>query len=151
MSWVITAIAGATVTELAILGTVVASTAVGARGQYIGGKVQEQEMKRQAEQEKLAAQSQELQRRQDLNRALAANIVGFGQMGIAGEGTPASIALESAKQASTSDSAIGLSAKLRQAQLIRQGKNAKTMGTYGAASTLLQGASQAAMLGSGGE
>ena len=140
MSFVITAIA-----------LTATATAVSARGQYVAGKVQEQEMKRQAEQEKLAAQSQELQRRQDLNRALAANIVGFGQMGIAGEGTPASIALDSAKQASVSESAIGLSAKLRQAQLIRQGKNAKTMGAYGAASTLLQGASQAAMLGSGGE
>tara|TARA_R110000868_G_scaffold62726_9_gene189453 strand:+ start:575 stop:1024 length:450 start_codon:yes stop_codon:yes gene_type:complete len=136
MSWVI----------VAIVTTAVASTSVSARGQYVAGKIQKQEMKRQAEQEKLAAQSQELQRRQDLNQALAANIVGFGQMGIAGEGTPASIALEGAKQASTSESALGLSAKLRQAQLIRQGKNAKTMGAYGAASTILQGASQLASL-----
>lgn len=139
MSWVITAIALTATTA-----------AVSARGQYVAGKTQQQELKRQAEQEKLAAQSRELDRRQQLNQALAANVVGFGQSGMAGEGTPASIALESAKQASTSESALSLSDKLRQAQMIRQGKNAKTMGTYGAASTLLQGASQAAALGSGG-
>tara|TARA_R110000803_G_scaffold1977_2_gene6492 strand:+ start:2241 stop:2684 length:444 start_codon:yes stop_codon:yes gene_type:complete len=138
MTWVITA---------AVIATSVVSTGVAARGQYVAGKVQEQEMKRQAEQEKLAAQSQELSRRQQLNDALAANAVSFGQMGISAEGTPASMSLEGAKQASVSESAIGLSAKLRQAQLIRQGKNAKTMGGYQAASTTLQGITDTIGLG----
>ena len=140
MSWLITAMA---VTATA--------TAVSARGQYISGRIQEDELKRQAEQEKLAAQSRELQRRQELNRALAANVVGFGQMGIAGEGTPASIALASAEQAGISEGALSLTEKLRQAQLRRQGSAAGQIGKLQAASTLLQGGAQIASLGSGAQ
>jgi hypothetical protein len=69
-----------------------------ARGQYVAGKTQEIELKRQAEEERLAAQSRELQRREELNRALAANVVGQAMSGISGEGTPASIALASAER-----------------------------------------------------
>ena len=119
---------------------------VSARASYIAGRVQEDEYKRQAEQEKLAAQSRELQRRQELNRALAANVVGFGQMGIAGEGTPASIALESAKQAGISEGAISLTEKLRQAQLRRQGSEAARTGKLQSASTLLQTGTQVAQM-----
>jgi hypothetical protein len=133
MSWVITALA-------------VSSAAISARSSYISGRVQEDELKRQAEQEKLAAQSRELQRRQELNRALAANMVGMGQSGLAGEGTPASIALSSAKQVGISEGAISLTEKLRQAQLRRQGSMAAQTGKLQAASTLLQAGAQAAQL-----
>jgi hypothetical protein len=133
MSWVITALA-------------VTSAAVSARSSYISGRVQEDELKRQAEQEKLAAQSRELQRRQELNRALAANMVGMGQSGLAGEGTPESIALASAKQVGISEGAISLTDKLRQAQLRRQGSEAARTGKLQAASTLLQAGTQAAQL-----
>jgi hypothetical protein len=136
MSWLITAIA------VSAAGGITA-----ARGQYIAGRVQEDQLRRQAEEEKLAAQSRELQRRQELNRALAANVVGFGQMGISGEGTPASIALESAKQAGISEGAISLTEKLRQAQLKRSGKEAARAGTLQSASTLLQTAANVAQLG----
>ena len=129
MSWLITAMA---VTATA--------TAVSARGQYISGRIQEDELKRQAEQEKLAAQSRELQRRQELNRALAANVVGMGQSGLAGEGTPASIALSGAKQVGISEGAISLTDKLRQAQLKRQGSAAGQIGALQSAATLLKGA-----------
>ena len=122
------------------------SGGVSARASYVAGRVQEDEFKRQAEQEKVAAQSRELQRRQELNRALAANVVGFGQMGIAGEGTPASIALESAKQAGISEGAISLTDKLRQAQLRRQGSEAARAGKLQAASTLLQTGTQMAQM-----
>jgi len=125
MSWVITALA-------------VTSAAVSARSSYISGRVQEDELKRQAEQEKVAAQSRELQRRQELNRALAANMVGMGQSGLAGEGTPASIALASAKQVGISEGAISLTDKLRQAQMRRAGSQAAQTGKLQAASTLLQ-------------
>jgi hypothetical protein len=125
MSWVITALA-------------VTSAAVSARASYVSGRVQEDELKRQAEQEKVAAQSRELQRRQELNRALAANVVGQGQMGIAGEGTPASIALASAQQAGISEGAMSLTEKLRQAQLRRSGSAAAQTGKLQAASTLLK-------------
>jgi hypothetical protein len=134
MSWVITALA-------------VTSAAVSARASYVSGRVQEDELKRQAEQEKLAAQSRELQRRQELNRALAANVVGFGQMGIAGEGTPASIALASAEQAGISEGALSLTEKLRQAQLRRQGSAASQIGKLQAASTLLQAGVKSAEAG----
>jgi hypothetical protein len=127
-------------TIFAILSAV--SGGVSARASYISGRVQEDELKRQAEQEKVAAQSRELQRRQELNRALAANVVGFGQMGIAGEGTPASIALASAEQAGISEGALSLTEKLRQAQLRRQASAAGQIGALQSASTLLQGGAQ---------
>lgn len=123
-------------TIFAILSAV--SGGVSARASYVSGRVQEDELKRQAEQEKVAAQSRELQRRQELNRALAANVVAQGQMGIAGEGTPASIALASAQQAGISEGALSLTEKLRQAQLRRQGSEAARTGKLQAASTLLQ-------------
>jgi len=129
-------------TIFAILSAV--SGGVSARASYVAGRVQEDELKRQAEQEKLAAQSRELQRRQELNRALAANMVGMGQSGLAGEGTPASIALASAKQVGISEGAISLTDKLRQAQLRRQGANAASAGRLQAASTLLQTGTQVA-------
>jgi hypothetical protein len=138
MSWVITAL-------------VVSSAAVSARSSYIAGRVQENELKRQAEQEKLAAQSLELQRRQELNRALAANMVGMGQSGLAGEGTPASIALAGAKQVGISEGAISLTEKLRQAQLRRQGSMAAQTGKLQAASTLLQAGADVAQLKFGGQ
>ena len=133
MSWVITAIA---VTATA--------GAVSARGQYIAGKTQEIELKRQAEEERISAQSRELQRREELNRALAANVVGQAMSGIAGEGTPASIALASAERASLSEATIGLSEKLKQAQLRRQATSARQVGKMQAASTLLQTGTQIA-------
>jgi len=136
MSWLVTAIALTATTA-----------AVSARGQYISGRVQEDQLKRQAEQEKLAAQSRELQRRQELNRALSANVVGLGQSGISGEGTPASIALSGAKQAAISEGAISLADRLREAQLRRAGSEAARTGALQAGSTLLQAGAQMASLG----
>jgi hypothetical protein len=138
MSWVITAIA---VTATA--------GAVSARGQYVAGKTQQIELQRQAEEERMAAQSRELQRREELNRALASNVVGQAMSGISGEGTPASIALASAERASLSEGTIGLSEKLKQAQLRRQAGYAKQAGYLQATSTLLKTGAQAASLASG--
>lgn len=137
MSWVITAIA---VTATA--------GAVSARGQYVAGKTQEIELNRQAEEERLAAQGRELQRREQLNKALAANVVGQAMSGISGEGTPASLALASAKKAGLSEATISLSDKLKQAALRRQAKSAKKAGYLQATSTLLQTGAQVASLGS---
>ena len=138
MSWVITAIA-----------LTATAGAVSARGQYVAGKTQEIELKRQAEEERMAAQSRELQRREELNRALASNVVGQAMSGISGEGTPASIALASAERASLSEGTIGLSEKLKQAQLRRQAKSAKQTGYLAATSTLLKTGAEAASLASG--
>ena len=168
MAWIITAIAaagsavgagtaaaasalgvstGAFVAGSALAGT----TALSARGQYVAGKTQELELKRQAEEERLAAQSRELQRREQLNRALATNVVGQAMSGISGEGTPASIALASAKKAGLSEATIGLSEKLKQAQLRRQAGYARQAGKLQSASTLLSGVVQGASLTSGGK
>ena len=138
MSWIITAVA--------LMAT---GTAVSARGQYVAGKTQEIELNRQAEEERLGAQSRELQRREELNRALAANVVGQSMSGISGEGTPASIALASAKKAGLSEATIGLSEKLKQAQLRRQGQSARQAGYLAATSTLLKGGSQIAQIKAG--
>ena len=144
-------VAGVSTAVLAGIGATVAGTAaLSARGQYVTGKTQEIELNRQAEEERIAAQSRELQRREELNRALAANVVGQSMSGISGEGTPASIALESAKKAGLSESTIGLSSTLKKAQLRRQGKSARQAAGLQSASTLLSGATKVAQLTSGG-
>ena len=124
-----------------------AGTATGAYGQVQAGKAQEIQLKEQAKQEELAAESQELQRRQELNRALAANVAALSTAGISGEGTPASLALASAEQVGLSEATIDLSEKLRRASLERQAQTAKGTAYIGAASTLLSGGAKAASLG----
>lgn len=123
------------------------SGAFGAYGQVQAGKAQKVALKEQAKQEELAAESQELARRQELNRALAANVAALSTAGISGEGTPASLALESAKQAGLSEMTIDLSEKLRRASLERQAKAATQTAGLAAASTLLSGTERAAELG----
>ena len=134
MSWVIVA-----VTTLAV------GTGTSVYGQIQSGKAQQESLERQAEEEKIAAENRELQRKQELNRVLAANNVSASMSGITGEGTPASIALESAKQIGASEGMINLSDKLKRAQLRRQGAMARGTAGIQAASTLLSGASQVAM------
>ena len=124
----------------------VAATAVTVYGQIEAGKAQESAMKAKAENERIAAESRELERQQKLNAALAANAVGMGMSGIKAEGTPASIALESAENISLSEGMTKLSDRLAQAQLIRQGANARKSSQYAAAGTLLSGASDAAKI-----
>jgi hypothetical protein len=120
-----------------------ASTAVSAYGQYQTGKAQQEALERQAEEEKLRAKTEELARREELNRTLAANQVAMATSGISGM-TPESIALESARKVSESESVIALSESLKQRQLKRQGEAARYAGTIGAASTILSGAESAA-------
>ena len=128
----------------AIVASLIAvSTAVNVYGQIEAGKAQESALKQQAEQERLAAESRELERQQQLNAALAANVVGMGVSGIKAEGTPSSIALESAKNVSLSEGMTKLSDRLQQAQLRRQGANARSASQLAAAGTLLSGAAEA--------
>jgi len=135
MVWVI----AATATELLIAAAAVGTT-VSAVGTVQAGKAQESALKAQAEQERIAAESRELERQQKLNAALAANAVGMGMSGIKAEGTPSSIALESAKNVGLSEGMMKLSDRLAQAQLRRQGANARSGANMAAAGTLLQGA-----------
>ena len=135
MVWVI----AATATELLIAAAAVGTT-VSAVGTVQAGKAQESALKAQAEQERIAAEGRELERQQKLNAALAANAVGMGVSGIKAEGTPSSIALESAKNVGLSEGMMKLSDRLAQAQLRRQGANARSGANMAAAGTLLQGA-----------
>ncbi len=113
-----------------------------AYGQYQTGKMQEESMKRQAEQERLRAQTEELARREELNAAIAANQVAMAMSGISGA-TPESVSLESARKTTTSEAAISLSEKLKQRQLIREGEAAAYAGRMGAVGTLLESAYEA--------
>ena len=122
-----------------VVAAIAASTAFSVYGQIETGKAQQEEFDRQAEEEKIAAEGRELQRKQELNRVLAANAVSQSMSGITGEGTPASIALESAKQIGSSEGMINLSEKLQRAQLRRQGANARSTANIQATSTLLKG------------
>jgi len=116
-----------------------AGTAVSVYGQVEAGKAQQESLERQAEEEKLAAEARELQRRQELNKVLAANAVSMAAGGVSGV-TPESIALESAKQVSASEGMLAVSDKLKQAQLRRQGAMARSTANIGATSTLLSSA-----------
>ncbi len=123
-----------------------ASAGVQAYGQIQAGKAQEAELKRQAEERRIQAQGEELERQEALGRALAANAVAAGMSGIQMEGTPASIALETAETASLAGGMANLSARLEQAQLRRQAKSARVASQYQAAGTLLQGAGDVAQI-----
>ena len=115
------------------------STAVGAYGQVQAGKAAEDAAKEQARQMKIQAESEELARREELNRQQAAAVAAMAASGIAAEGTQASIALEGAKTRGQSEGMISLSGKLARARTIREGKAAKAGAYMGAASTLLKG------------
>jgi hypothetical protein len=136
MTWLITATVAVGV-----------GTAVNVYGQVQAGKAQQIALEEQARQEKIAAESRELERQQQLSKALAANVVGLAAGNLGMEGTPASIALESAKDIGMSESMLKMSDRLAQAQLKRQGKNARSASKLQAAGTLLSGASQTAQLG----
>ena len=116
----------------------VAGTVTSVYGTVQAGKAQQDAFREQAEQEKIAAEGRELQRKQELNKVLAANAVSASMSGVTGEGTPASIALSSAKQVGSSEGMIGLSEKLKRAQLRRQGDNARATANISATSTLLK-------------
>ena len=104
------------------------------------GKAAEEAAERRAEEERIAAQAEELKRREELNRVLASNILSQATSGIATEGTPASLALEQAKTIGESEGVLALSQRLRERNLLMEGRTAKSMANMQAASTLLQGA-----------
>lgn len=121
-------------------------TAVSVYGQVQAGKAQEDALKEKARQEKIAAEGRELERQQQLSKALAANTVGLAAGNVGMEGTPASIALESAKNIGMSEGMLKMSDRLAQAQLKRQAKNARSTANLQATSTLLSGGVETAKL-----
>ncbi len=123
--------------EAILIAAVVASGITSAAATRSAGKAQEDELQRQAEQERIAAEGRELQRREELNKALAARQMALADSGIAGEGTPQSIALSAAEKIGMGEGLETLSSQLKQAQMRRAGKNARLTGNIQAASTLL--------------
>ena len=122
-----------------VVAALAASTAVSVYGQVESGKAQQESLERQAEEEKIAAEGRELQRKQELNKVLAANAVSQSMSGITGEGTPTSISLGSSKKIGSSESMFELQKNLTIAQRKRQGKNARSIANISATSTLLKG------------
>ena len=116
-----------------------ASTALGVYGQVQAGKAAEDAAKEQARQMKIQAESEELARREELNRQQAAAVAALAASGIGAEGTQASIALEGTKTRGQSEGIIGLSERLAQSETERRGKVAKQASYIGAASTALKG------------
>jgi len=127
MSYVIAAIA--------ITGQVVSTFAT-----VEAGKAAEEAAERRAEEERIAAQAEELKRREELNRVLASNILSQATSGIATEGTPASLALEQAKTIGESEGVLALSQRLRERNLLMEGRTARSMANLQAAGSLMKAA-----------
>lgn len=123
MSWVITA--------------VVASTATSVYTSSVSAKAQQAQIQDQMKQEELAAKSEELARREELNAALAANAIDVSQSGV-DAATFASLSLNSARQAGLAEGQEELSFRLRQAALQRKSKNVGAIRDAQIASSLLQ-------------
>jgi hypothetical protein len=138
------------VIEAILIAAVIGSGVTSAAATKRAGYEQEEQLRQQAEQERIAAEARELQRREELNRVLAARQMALASSGIAGEGTPQSIALSAAKKIGMGEGLESLTSELKQAQLKRAGRNARVSGNIQAGSTLLNTAMSAAALGSAG-
>lgn len=119
-----------------------------AYSQQQAAKQQQYDIERQAEVEKLSAQTEELKRRERLNKVLAANVESVASSGFL-EGNQQSIALQSAKVASQSEAAESVSERIREDLRKRQAKQAGEMGKARATSTLLNTGMQASSLRGG--
>lgn len=115
----------------------IAGTAASVYGQVESGKAQEEQAEIRARQEKMAAEARELQRRQELNKVLAANAVSMAAGGVSGV-TPESVALQTSKDIGASEQVISVSEKLKRAQIKRQGALDRGTANIQATSTLLK-------------
>lgn len=120
-----------------ILFLMVGGTGLNIIGQSKAAKAQQEEIGRQAQQEKLAGQTQELTRRERLNKILAANVASAAGMGVPLEGSMQSVSLQSAKKASISEGAETLSDRLRQDILKRKSRAVGAASSAETTATLL--------------
>ena len=106
------------------------------------GKAAEEAAERRAEEERIAAQNEELKRREELNKVLASNIMSMATSGVKLEsGTSLSLKGEgTAKTIGESEALIGLTNRLRQRNIIQSGRDARRSANLQAVSTLLQSA-----------
>ena len=124
-----------TAAVIAATGTVMSTVA-----SVEAGKAAEEAAERAAEEQRIAAQTEELKRREELNRVLASNILSQATSGIATEGTPASLALEQAKTIGESEGVLALSQRLRERNLLMEGRTARSMANLQAAGSLMKAA-----------
>ena len=128
---------GAAIAANPMAAATLASGAVGAYGSVQQGKAQADVLKEQARQEKIQAEADELLRREELNRQLAAMVAAASTAGYTG-GTPESIGLYSAPQAGKSERSLSLKSRLSIADKERQAKAAKSAGTASAVTGVLK-------------
>ncbi len=128
---------GAAIAANPMAAATLASGAVGAYGSVQQGKAQADVLKEQARQEKIQAEADELLRREELNRQLAAMVAAASTAGYTG-GTPESIGLYSAQQAGKSERSLSLKSRLSIADKERQAKAAESAGTASAVTGVLK-------------
>lgn len=114
--------------QIAVLAIMAGSTALQMYSTRQGYKAQQESIERQAEQERIAAETEELKRREKNNRILAANIVGSMDSGFSLEGTPSSIYLAAAEKTGLAEGLQSLNANLLQAQRRRERNMAGSVG-----------------------
>lgn len=127
---------GAAIAANPMAAATLASGAMGALGSGQQGKAQADVLKEQARQEKIKAEADELLRREELNRQLAAMVAAASTSGYTG-GTPESIGLYSAQQAGKSERSLSLKSRLSIADKERRAKAAMSGGTASAVTGVL--------------
>lgn len=106
------------------------------------GKAQQEALERRAEEEKFAAQTEELKRQEQLNAITAANIVALSNSGMKAEGTQSFMAEATSKVLGESKGVNIVNLRNRLRGLQAQGEMAKQSGYIEAASLLLKDADQ---------
>ena len=104
------------------------------------GKAAEEAAERRAEEERIAAQNEELKRREELNKVLASNIMSMATSGVKLESGTSLKGEGTAKTIGESEALIGLTNRLRQRNIIQSGRDARRSANLQAVSTLLQSA-----------
>lgn len=122
-----------------------AGSAVKAYSGYRAGVSKARGFKLEAEQEKLRAEEEGIKRREDILNTLAAQNAAFGAGGVTGGvfGT----SLTDIGKFETEETKRGLMTNIRQKELRRKGRAAKTSGIISAGGSLLRGASDIASIG----
>lgn len=124
-----------------------ATTAVAAYGSYQAGKAQKYEYERQAEQEKLAAQDRQIERRNRLLAALAQRTVGAAAFGSTLEGSPAALIRSDVHEYNLESLSSDAGVTSQISGLRAAGRNAGRAGTINAVGNLLSGGADLARIG----
>lgn len=131
---------------MALLTIALISTAAagvfGAMQQQEASKNQQEELLRRARDERVEAQGAELQRREQMNRILAAQAAEGSASGIGFEGSPTKIASADVTRADLANLGATATTAGRQRALQSQARQARQLGNLRSATTLLSTAGQ---------